>query len=243
MEEKEHLIEEVEQWKRRQFNKTWILEKQTKKIQTKMNHMIPEKVNKVITASVKSMIETVWKGSKWIPTEIAQPYRTADSEKIISAISQRYKRTASLTGAGTGLGGIITGMADFPLLLSIKIRFLYEVANAFGYNVRDHKERLFVLHIFLFAFSKDHIKEEMLTRIENWNETVLEWTDKDWEQFQQEYRDHIDLVKLAQLLPGVGAIVGAVVNYRLLQQLAEVTLKCYQIRWIEEWKEEENPTP
>ena len=30
----------------------------------------------------------------------------------------------------------------------------------------------------------------------------------DWRTFQQEYRDYIDLAKLAQMLPGVGAVVG-----------------------------------
>jgi hypothetical protein len=32
----------------------------------------------------------------------------------------------------------------------------------------------------------------------------------DWRSFQQEYRDYIDLAKMAQLIPVIGAVVGAI---------------------------------
>ena len=39
----------------------------------------------------------------------------------------------------------------------------------------------------------------------------------DWRNFQQEYRDYIDLAKMAQLIPVIGAPVGIVVNNRLIK--------------------------
>lgn len=56
----------------------------------------------------------------------------------------------------------------------------------------------------------------------------------DWRRFQQEYRDYIDLAKLAQLIPIVGAPIGAVVNYRLLDQLGEAAINAYRMRWFAE---------
>ena len=41
----------------------------------------------------------------------------------------------------------------------------------------------------------------------------------DWEKFQTEYRDYIDLAKMLQLVPVIGAPVGAYANYQLLQRL------------------------
>jgi hypothetical protein len=35
-----------------------------------------------------------------------------------------YKKAAAASGAGTGAGGILLGLADFPLLLSLKMKFL-----------------------------------------------------------------------------------------------------------------------
>ena len=56
--------------------------------------------------------------------------------------------------------------------------------------------------------------------------------DFDWRRFQQEYRDYIDLAKLAQLLPVVGAPIGAIVNWRLVEQLGETAMNAYRLRWF-----------
>ena len=55
----------------------------------------------------------------------------------------------------------------------------------------------------------------------------------DWRKFQQEYRDHIDLAKMAQLIPLIGAPVGAVVNYRLVDRLGDCAIGAYRMRWFE----------
>ena len=49
--------------------------------------------------------------------------------------------------------------------------------------------------------------------------------DFDWRKFQLEYRDYIDLAKLAQLIPVIGAPVGAVVNWRLTTRLATTGMR------------------
>ncbi len=55
----------------------------------------------------------------------------------------------------------------------------------------------------------------------------------EWRSFQQEYRDYIDLAKLAQLIPVIGAPVGAVVNYRLIRKLGLTAKMAYRMRWAE----------
>jgi hypothetical protein len=50
--------------------------------------------------------------------------------------------------------------------------------------------------------------------------------------FQQEYRDYIDLPKLAQMIPIVGAPIGAVVNWRLVERLGETAMNGYRMRWL-----------
>ena len=49
-----------------------------------------------------------------------------------------------------------------------------------------------------------------------------------------EYRDHIDLAKLLQLIPGIGAAVGALVNYKLTNRLGEFAMNAYRMRIFEE---------
>ena len=55
----------------------------------------------------------------------------------------------------------------------------------------------------------------------------------EWREFQQEYRDYIDLAKMAQLIPGVGAVVGFVVNYRLIKKLGVTAMNAYRMRYFE----------
>lgn len=52
----------------------------------------------------------------------------------------------------------------------------------------------------------------------------------DWRNFQQEYRDYIDLAKMAQLIPIIGAPVGIIVNYRLIKKLGITAMNAYRLR-------------
>ena len=52
----------------------------------------------------------------------------------------------------------------------------------------------------------------------------------DWRTFQLEYRDYIDLAKLLQLIPGVGAIAGAYVNHKLTNKLGGIAMNAYRMR-------------
>ena len=52
----------------------------------------------------------------------------------------------------------------------------------------------------------------------------------DWRAFQRQYRDHIDLAKLAQFIPIVGAPLGAIVNWRLTERLGKTAVMAYRMR-------------
>jgi hypothetical protein len=42
--------------------------------------------------------------------------------------------------------------------------------------------------------------------------------------------DYIDLAKMLQLVPVIGAVVGAYANYKLLDRLGETAVNCYRLR-------------
>ena len=93
-----------------------------------------------------------------------------------------YRKTATVEGAGTGAGGILLGLADFPLLLSIKIKFLFEAASIYGFDTREYEERLFILHVFQLAFSSREKRKETMEIIENWEAKKKEIMELDWEE-------------------------------------------------------------
>ncbi len=80
-----------------------------------------------------------------------------------------YKKIAAAEGAGTGAGGILLGLADFPLLLTIKIKFLFDAATLYGFDTSKQEERLFILHVFQLAFSSDDHRKEIWKAIETWD--------------------------------------------------------------------------
>jgi hypothetical protein len=56
-------------------------------------------------------------------------------------------------GAAIGAGGFLVGLADFPVLLGIKMKFLLNCATLYGCDVNDSDERLYILYVFQLAFS------------------------------------------------------------------------------------------
>ncbi len=145
-----------------------------------------------------------------------------------------YRNAATASGAGTGASGFIVGLADFPILLSLKVKFLFELASIYGFDVRDYKERLYILYVFQLAFSSDKRRIEIYDQISNWDNYVKDLpTDVDsfdWKTFQQEYRDYIDLAKMLQLVPGIGLVVGAYANYKLMNKLYTTAINAYRLR-------------
>jgi hypothetical protein len=226
--------DEVIAWKRKLNKRSGILERASKKAQTKVNELIPEKVHQILTESIKNMVKATLAGSNLTTRKQQGTGLTlASKDELLSKKLSGYKRTAAVEGAGTGAGGILLGMADFPLLLSIKIKFLFEAASIYGFDPSKYEERLFILYVFQLAFSSDAQRKETLGVLENWESRKAELLELDWQQFQQEYRDYIDFAKMLQMMPVIGAVVGAYANYNLLDQLGETAMNAYRMRILQ----------
>jgi uncharacterized protein (DUF697 family) len=227
-------LRELQSWQKKMSKKPNLLNRLSKKIQVKLNSYIPDKIHQAITATIKQMVRGVLFGSTYTTKEPASHSSLEVIEAVVKEKISFYKKTAATEGGITGAGGILLGLADFPILLGIKLKLLFDIAAAYGFSVKDYKERLFILHIFQLAFSSQQHRKDVFEQITNWKEKSQSIPEDihafDWLGFQQEYRDYIDLAKLAQLIPGIGAVVGVVVNYRLISQLGETAMNAYRMR-------------
>ncbi|MFD2673124.1 EcsC family protein [Marinicrinis sediminis] len=198
----------------------------------KINRWIPQKAHDALTSAIKGMVKSVLTGAQFIPKPIADPslslYERDEQAKLVIG---KYRKIAATEGAATGAGGIILGMVDFPALLAIKMNMLFELAPLYGFETRSYRERLFILHVFQLTYSSSQTRNRIFHTIRHWQpDTTI--SEPDWQTFQQEYRDSMDLRKLLQLLPGIGAVVGAWANDGLTKELGRNAICSYQSRYL-----------
>lgn len=225
---------DIQKWRMKLLKSPSFVNRMGKKAQNKINGLIPEKAHLVMTEAIKNMVKATLVGSDMTTKKPKSGMTLYERDELLKEKLSTYRKTATVEGAGTGAGGIFLGLADFPLLLSIKIKFLFEAASIYGFDTKEYEERLFLLHVFQLAFSSDDKKKETFFIIDNWDEQIEKLVDMDWRVFQQEYRDYIDLVKMLQIIPGFGAIVGAYANYNLLDHLGETAMNAYRLRRLTE---------
>lgn len=235
----ENIRIELEFWKREMMEKPSFLNKMTNNIQKKINSYIPEKVHTAITVTIKKMVQAVLYGSTYTTSMLpAIEMSFLHREALVKQKIDNYCKTGAAEGGITGAGGFLMSMADFPVLIGIKMKMLFEIAALYGFDVKDYKERLYILYIFQLAFSSQHGRTKVFMHMENWDQKLHILPENsenfDWKTFQQEYRDYIDLAKMAQLLPVVGAAVGAVANYQLIKKLGKTAMQAYRMRLIDQ---------
>lgn len=231
----EQALKELLRWKKAMRKPPSVVDRFSKKMQVKLNSYIPEKIHSALTKAIKQMVRAVLFGAGYTAPEKKEKGDLLSREILVRERISTYRKTAAVEGGITGAGGILFGLADFPLLLGIKMKLLFDIAALYGHDVKDYKERLFILYIFQLAFSSQQHRQKIFSDVDRWPEYMKtippNLEEFDWRAFQQEYRDYIDLAKMLQLVPGIGAVVGVVVNYKLINKLGETAINAYRLRW------------
>ncbi len=229
---------EIDAWELQFFKPPGWLERASKTIGQRINDLIPPKVHNVITTTIKSIVRTALFGAEYTPQRAVQHTLTLDlADQEAKRLLSFYQKVATAEGAGTGAGGIMLSVVDFPALIAIKMKFLFELAHVYGYDTKHFSERVFILKVFQMAFSGSKERARLLNAIKHWESEKTQWSSDgeyaktmDWETFQKEYRDSIDFRKMLQMVPGIGAVAGAWANYTILEELGEAAVNAYRLR-------------
>src|SRR5678816_3368337 len=160
---------ELSAWQKQMMRRPSFFNNLSKRVQTKINNWIPEKVHKAITVAIKQMIKGVLFGARHTT---ARPFLNASlqvREQLVRDKVDVYRKTAAIEGGITGAGGLLLGLADFPILLGIKIKLLFEIATLYGFDVDEYKERVYMLHIFELAFSSHEHRRNVYLKMTDWD--------------------------------------------------------------------------
>lgn len=227
---------ELERWQSEMQEPPGFFSSATQGLQRKLNSYIPEKVHAAVTKIIEQMTRAVLNGSNYVNPPPLVAGTLQERERRVAERIEFFRKTAAAEGGITGAGGFFLGLADFPLLLTLKLKLLFEIAALYGYSTEDYAERLYLLYIFQLAFSNAAHRQDVYAKIPQWHAQAKPTSidEFDWRSFQQQYRDYIDLAKLAQLVPVIGAPVGVVVNYRLVRKLGDTAINAYRLRWFDE---------
>ena len=228
------VFDELKSWKKSIQEEPSFIGSLSESVQSGINDVIPERVQKIMTDAIRQMTKSVIFGAFLTTLQNKEKEILPDIEEKVRTKIDVYSRTAAAEGAVTGYGGILMGMADLPLWLSIKIKLLFEIGNLYGYDLKDYKERIYLLHIFQLTFSKQTQRKKIYSFLKNWEKEKkklpADINEFDWRTFQIEYRDYLDLAKMLQLIPGFGAIVGIYINHKLTRRLGHFAMNAYRMR-------------
>lgn len=232
---------ELANWEMKILTPPGLLERSSKKISEGLNRLIPSKVHRAITAAVKTIVRAALLGADYTPkSEVRYGTGLMEADERADELISLYQKIAAMEGAGTGAGGILLAAVDFPALIAIKMKFLFEMAHAYGFSTAVFSERMFILHLFRLTYANTGLRPGLFAEIRDWPETAKKWQDErqfmrefDWEQFQKDYRDALDFRKMLQLLPGIGAAAGAWANYGILEEIGENAKNGYRLRLLQ----------
>jgi len=222
--------EELTAWEEQMMTPPRFFNRMSKGVQTKLQNLIPQKGQDIITVALKGMIESVLYGSNLLTkTKPAADPTLSESEFLVERAFNTYYKVAVAQGVGFGLGGFLVNLADLPALLTLKVKFLFDCGKLYGFDLDKKSERLFLLYVFQLAFCCDKRRVQIYPIIKYWDRHA-DMLEMDWEKLQIEYRDYLDISKLLQLLPIVGAPAGAMANHGLMKKLRVTAMNCYRLR-------------
>lgn len=225
---------ELALWEKKMLKDMGVIEGFSRDIQKKIDSYIPLKIHTSISKTMEVAIKSILGGINLIPVDkkMLTQFRLktlAQTDREVDKIISRYKKLATATGAGTGIGGLLSLAVDYPALISLELKMLQEIARSFGYDIREKKERIYLLKVFILAFSGDRCKKRTYLEVINYENN---FSDVDWQELYHEYKEKVDFKKMLQIIPGFGALIGAWANYGLIEELGETARNCYRLRKI-----------
>src|SRR5664279_4047796 len=89
---------ELETWQQKMLRRPSLLNKLSKKMQTKINSWIPEKVHRAITVTIKQMVRGVLFGAKHTTSRALPGISLEMREEAVRKKINLYRKTAAVEG-------------------------------------------------------------------------------------------------------------------------------------------------
>ncbi|MGI6721383.1 MAG: EcsC family protein [Anaerovoracaceae bacterium] len=146
------------------------------------------------------------------------------------------KGTTVLEGAGLGIFGI--GLPDIPIFLAMLLKTAYEIGASYGFDYRDEDEKPYTLAMLKVAFSDGEERiayskacDELGKKIDDDELIDNDVDESDLKEVAEVLSTDMLVGKFIQGMTFVG-VVGGVINYKLVDKIAEVAKVKYKKRFL-----------
>jgi hypothetical protein len=160
---------ELEAWTSEVLKGPSLMGRAARGAQVRVNRMIPEKVHAAVTVVMEKMIRMILTGSDLTTADPRLSGTLREREAEVERRIAAYRATAAAEGGIAGAGGFALGMAEFPVLITTKLKLLFDIAALYGQDTAELSERLYVLHIFQLAFSSAEHRQDVFADMADWD--------------------------------------------------------------------------
>jgi hypothetical protein len=154
-------------------------------------------------------------------------------DRLAFQVSAAAQAWATVEGAATGAGGVLTTLIDVPLMFVLALRTILKIGHCYGYALDRAADRQFVLGILIAASSSSlQVKRKRLEELKQIEEMLLEETQE--EILAEEALSLLFQLEIFEEVPGVGMISGALLNLFFIRRVDRTARHVFQERWLAE---------
>jgi hypothetical protein len=158
-----------------------------------------------------------------------KPLEECDS--VASRVGVEAQTLATVEGAATGAGGVLTTLIDLPLLFVLSLRTILKIGHCYGYPLDHEKDRRFVLGVLIAATSGSlDTKRRRLEQLRDLEDLLIAETQQ--EIVAEEALSLLFQLEIFEEIPGVGAISGALLNMAFMRKVGHTAQRVFQERWL-----------
>lgn len=143
----EKVIKELEQWKATFMKDSSMMTRFSKKVQTKVQQLIPAKVQKVLTETIRMMVQTISAGSNFIKPKLKET--TWSLQRRDDEVRKKWMSTKNSCGrrSRTGLVVFYSVLLTFRFYLRLKLNF-YSMQQRCMDLIQVNKKSVFLFFTF-----------------------------------------------------------------------------------------------
>ena len=244
-------------WLKIEKDEKHLLEKRAEKKQSAIGEKLEEKVPQQVIKALEAVftkafyfvfekgtgvIEKTYNKEKLEKEYQVRHYATQvkKDKSSLRAIMLEAKKSGAgnllLTGSlGLGMGTVGIGLPDVPVLTSMMLKSIYEIALSYGYAYENEQERLFILLLIQGAFSYgkslEAINQQINTYITSGSFKIEKKIEKEIEKTARLLSKELLGMKFLQGIPIVGAI-GGVYDAVYMRKLTSFSELKYRRRYL-----------